>query len=79
MIKKTILSIVLGLSCVLTLADAALLERVDVQRYIDEQVGSGKFSRPELKHFLPMLNISRILFLLWISQNLQTLVSVQNQ
>ena len=51
MIKKTILSIILGLSSALVLADAALLERVDVQRYIDEQVGTGKFNRPELEAF----------------------------
>ena len=30
-------------------ADAALLARPDVQRYIDEQVASGSFNRPELE------------------------------
>lgn len=30
-------------------ADAALLARPDVQRYIDEQVATGTFSRPELE------------------------------
>ncbi|OWY38618.1 lytic murein transglycosylase B [Xenophilus sp. AP218F] len=30
-------------------ADAAFLARPDVQRYIDEQVASGKFNRPELE------------------------------
>ncbi|WP_434628918.1 lytic murein transglycosylase B [Chromobacterium sp. CV08] len=31
------------------LADAAFLGRPDVQRYIDEQVAGGRFSRPELE------------------------------
>ncbi|MDN0084553.1 lytic murein transglycosylase B [Crenobacter sp. SG2305] len=31
------------------LADAAFLARPDVQRYIDEQVASGQFNRPELE------------------------------
>jgi len=31
------------------LADAAFLARPDVQRYIDEQVSAGRFSRPELE------------------------------
>ncbi|KZE27245.1 membrane-bound lytic murein transglycosylase B [Crenobacter luteus] len=30
-------------------ADAALLLRADVQRYIDEQVATGRFARPELE------------------------------
>ena len=51
MIKKSILSFILGLSSVLAMADPALLERVDVQRYIDEQVSTGKFNRPELEAF----------------------------
>jgi membrane-bound lytic murein transglycosylase B len=34
-----------GVAC----ADAAFLARPDVQRYIDEQVASGRFNRPELE------------------------------
>ncbi|RBH36926.1 lytic murein transglycosylase B, partial [Pseudomonas sp. MWU13-2860] len=30
-------------------ADSAFLGRPDVQRYIDEQVASGQFNRPELE------------------------------
>lgn len=39
----------LALTSSLALADAAFLARPDVQRYIDEQVASGQFDRPELE------------------------------
>lgn len=46
-------------------ADAAFLARPDVQRYIDEQVASGQFNRPELEavfaHVEIKPNILRIL------------------
>lgn len=51
MIKK---SLCLGLLTFLSgvcFADAILLERVDVQNYINEQVKTGKFNRPELEAF----------------------------
>lgn len=43
--------LVCGMGCVSSTAraDSAFLSRPDVQRYIDEQVASGKFNRPELE------------------------------
>ena len=38
-----------GVMSSLAQADAAFLARPDVQRYIDEQVASGEFNRPELE------------------------------
>ncbi|BEV70669.1 MULTISPECIES: lytic murein transglycosylase B [unclassified Paludibacterium] len=47
--KKRILAALLLAAPLLARADAAFLARADVQRYIDEQVAGGQFSRPELE------------------------------
>lgn len=46
--KLFLMALFAALPCV-ALADAALLARADVQRYIDEQVATGRFNRPELE------------------------------
>lgn len=47
--KKTILAALVAAAPVLAHADAAFLARPDVQRYIDQEVATGQFSRPELE------------------------------
>lgn len=47
--KKTLLMAALAALPLFARADAALLARADVQRYIDEQVATGRFNRPELE------------------------------
>jgi membrane-bound lytic murein transglycosylase B len=44
-----ILAAALTAASSLAMADAAFLARADVQRYIDEQVATGRFNRPELE------------------------------
>jgi membrane-bound lytic murein transglycosylase B len=65
MMKKLLLWVALAVLPGVAAADAALLARADVQRYIDEQVATGKLNRPELEavfaNVVPKPNILAIL------------------
>ncbi|WP_434778275.1 lytic murein transglycosylase B [Neisseria sp. Ec49-e6-T10] len=49
--KKKVMVLLMGLMSSFVFADAELLNRSDVQNYINEQVKSGSMNRPELEAF----------------------------